>query len=192
MSAEKLLLEGARRVVVIGNGGGGKSTLSKAIAERHGLPWHEVDKLQFRPEWERTPETEVRADIQAIIETPTWILDGFGPWDTIEARCDVADTLIFVDFPIWVHFWWAAERQIAAALGEQRLGGPEGCDLRLKNKWMFETLWRVHEQLRPKLSALAEKHRNRLDLHHIQSPESHASFLTALESRSTLSPSTLD
>lgn len=170
-----------QRVVVIGNGGGGKSTLASRLAQCTGLPWHEIDPLQYAPGWQVVPPGEVRRAVGHIIAQDRWILDGFGPWDTIEARCERADTLIFVDHPLWVHFWWAAERQIAAALGHDRLGGPDGCPLADRTRDMFETLWRVHEELRPRIVDLVERHRQRLDLHHIQSPEELDGFLEGLD-----------
>lgn len=145
-----------KRVMIIGNGGGGKTTLAHALAKSTGLPLYEVDPIQFQPNWQRTPLEEVSERLQEIQAQETWIIDGFGPWDCIEARASLADTIIFVDHPIWVHFWWAAERQIAAAKGEQRLGGPEGCDLNSITKLMFETIWRVHEEIRPRLMELFE------------------------------------
>jgi adenylate kinase family enzyme len=158
-----------KRVMVIGNGGGGKTTLSYALAKRYSLPMVEIDALQFQPGWERTPENELRQTIEAAHAKEQWLIDGFGPWDLIEARAELSDTLVFVDHPIWVHFWWACERQISAALGEQRQGGPKDCDLRDVTKRMFETIWRVHEQYRPKLVELAEMHTSKLIW--IQSPE---------------------
>jgi adenylate kinase family enzyme len=35
----------AGRIAIIGNAGGGKSTLARAMAARRGLPLTEVDKL---------------------------------------------------------------------------------------------------------------------------------------------------
>jgi adenylate kinase family enzyme len=34
-----------RRIAVIGNGGGGKSTLAFALGQRLGIPVHEVDEV---------------------------------------------------------------------------------------------------------------------------------------------------
>jgi adenylate kinase family enzyme len=159
------------RVMIIGNGGGGKTTLAYLVAEAYGLPLTEIDTLQFQPGWARTPQPELRQAIQAAHAAERWLIDGFGPWDQIEERAQLADMIIFVDHPIWVHFWWACERQIAAALGEQRLGGPPDCDLRDVTRQMFETLWWVHENLRPKLVELAELHQAAKPVVWIHSPE---------------------
>lgn len=151
------------KIAIIGNGGGGKSTMAHTMSQAMGLPWHEVDRMQFQPNWQRTPEEDVRQSLLKIMETPRWIIDGFGPWDTIEMRFERANVIYFIDFPIWVHFWWAAERQIQAALGQQRLGGPEQCDLTQINELMFKTLWHVHENVRPKLlEVLQTRHQNKL------------------------------
>jgi adenylate kinase family enzyme len=168
------------RVMIIGNGGGGKTTLAYRLAERYALPLTEIDTLQFQPGWTRTDEHTLRQAIAAVHRSERWLIDGFGPWNQIEERAQLADTIIFVDHPIWVHFWWACERQIAAALGEQRLGGPPGCDLREVTRQMFETLWRVHETLRPKLVELVEAHQATKTVVWIRSPEELDAFIAGL------------
>ncbi len=167
--------------MVIGNGGGGKTTLAYKLAKTYDLPLTEIDALQFQAGWVRTPETELRQSIQTVQDTERWLIDGFGSWDQIEARAQLADTIIFVDHPIWVHFWWACERQIAAALGQERLGGPADCDLREVTKLMFETLWRVHEELRPKLVNLVERYQSSKRVIWIKSPEELDGYLFSLE-----------
>jgi hypothetical protein len=94
------------------------------------------------------------------------------------SRAERADTIIFVDHPIWVHFWWACERQITVALGQPRLGDPEGCDLRDMTKEMFQTIWWVHEEVRPKLVVLFERHQEKCIW--IRSPEKLETFLESL------------
>lgn len=168
------------KVMLIGNGGGGKTTLAYQLASRYQLPLTEIDALQFQAGWVRTPEPALRAAIHAVHQADRWLIDGFGPWDQIEERARLADTIIFVDHPIWVHFWWACERQIAAARGEQRLGGPRDCDLREVTRQMFETIWRVHEQLRPKLVALVEQQQATKAVVWIHSPEELAAFVARL------------
>ena len=132
------------------------------------------------PKPHRPAGSEVRSALAAAIATDRWLIDGFGPWDTIEARFARADAVIWVDHPLWVHFWWAAERQIAAALGAERLGGPDGCDLREVTREMFETIGRVHDELRPKLIELVDRHRSRCVVHEIRSPQALDAFVADL------------
>jgi adenylate kinase family enzyme len=170
------------KVMIIGNGGGGKTTLALQITKKYRLPLIEIDTLQFQSGWTRTPESDLRQAIQTVHATDRWLIDGFGPWDQIEERARLADTIIFVDHPIWVHFWWACERQIAAALGEPRVGGPPDCDLRDVTKQMFETLWWVHENLRPKLVDLVERQQAAKTVVWLHSPEELDTFMISLKS----------
>ena len=89
------------KVMIIGNGGGGKTTLAYRVAEKHELPLIELDTLQFQPGWVRIAEADLRQEIKEIHDTDRWLIDGFGPWDQIEERARLADTIIFVDHPIW-------------------------------------------------------------------------------------------
>jgi hypothetical protein len=53
-----------------------------------------------------------------------------------------------------MHFWLAAERQIAASSGEPRADPLPGCDQREVTRRLFETIWRVDQDARPRLEAL--------------------------------------
>ncbi|MEM7261932.1 MAG: flagellar protein FlaR [Planctomycetota bacterium] len=163
--------QGRRRIAVIGNGGGGKTTLALAIADATKLPYHEVDRIQYRAGWEVVDPTEVTDQLGTIMARDAWIIDGFGPWPTIERRARLADTLIFVDHPLWVHCWWAAERQIAASHGQARLGGPDNCPLTHHTREMFQAIVHVHEQIRPRLLELIEEVRDATEIVEIRSPE---------------------
>ena len=52
---------GMERIAVIGNAGGGKSTLARALATRRGLPYVEIDALLWRDGWQPAPEDEYEA-----------------------------------------------------------------------------------------------------------------------------------
>ena len=144
-----------QRVAVIGNGGGGKTTLSRRLSALHGLPLTHVDSIQFLPGLQRRPEPDTRTKLNAIAAGPAWLIDGFGPWDVMEARFRAADHIVFVDFPLWRHYWWCAKRQLQS-LARPRSELPEGCDeATLAHTWkLAKILWRVHRQLRPKFIAL--------------------------------------
>lgn len=58
-------------------------------------------------------------------------MDGWGSWEIIEQRFDEADTIVIVDFPIWVHYRWALQRQLLARLGLSQGWPPHGCRARL-------------------------------------------------------------
>ena len=166
------------RIAIIGNGAGGKSTLAHALSQAKNLPWHEVDKLQFGPNWTRIDEDTVRQQLNEITQEPKWVIDGFGPYDTILQRFELADQIIWFDHPFWVNCWWAAERQIAASHGKIRLGGPENCDLTHITKEMYQVLCYVHSEVRPKIIQDLQPHQAKTIT--INSPEALNDFHTQI------------
>ncbi|MCR9254891.1 MAG: flagellar protein FlaR [Alphaproteobacteria bacterium] len=144
------------RVVVIGNAGGGKSTLCRQLAPALGLPHHAVDLVQWRPGWVQAPDEDVARHHDRWLADEGWIIDGFGPWATIEERLRRSDTVVFVDLPLATHLWWATKRQIKSLfLG--RLDAPEGCTMWRVTFRLYRMMWYVHRHLRPRLAeAIAE------------------------------------
>ena len=159
------------RAVVVGNGGGGKSTLSRALAERHNLSWCSIDQIQWTPGWEPAPDQDVVERIRSVMASDRWIIDGWGPWSSLGERMDRSDTLIFVDLPLWMHFWLAAERQIAIAQGQPWSDPVDGCDDLLITRRLFETIWHVDQNLKPQLIELVEQYAPGREYHHVTTLE---------------------
>lgn len=94
-----------QRVAVFGNAGGGKSTLARQLAEITGLSLHIVDMLQFEQGGGAVPHGEYVESHRALLEQDTWIIDGYGDLITAWERFGRADTLVYVDLPLPVHYW---------------------------------------------------------------------------------------
>jgi adenylate kinase family enzyme len=163
------------RVMVIGNAGGGKSTMCRALSTVHALPYYAVDKIQWKPNWVPTPEPDFANAHEALLSEERWLIDGYGSWSSVLRRISVADTIIFVDHPIRVHFWWAAKRQIKSIF-VGRPDGPEGCPMFPVTIRLFEMMWRLHREMRPKLIAAIETRRQSARIIHIRSPKQLAEF----------------
>jgi adenylate kinase family enzyme len=141
------------RVVVIGNAGGGKSTLARCLAKRRGLRHVEIDRLMWRDGWVLTPEDVYRRQHREIIVQEDWLIDGLGRQDSIAERIGRATEIILIDMPLWVHFWLAAERQIAWAGGTLE-HAPAGIAKMPSTKDMFRTLWEVDRDWMPGIRGL--------------------------------------
>ena len=163
-----------RRIAVIGNGGGGKSKLARALGRHLRIPVHEVDEIQFLPGWRRAPLDEVAHTLEAWAADDSWIIDGFGPWPVIDRRMSRADTIVYVDFPFRTHLWWAAKRQVVSLVQRRAWAGQSGPPSSLL---LFRTLRRVHA-MRPDLLELVTKSGRSAKLVHLRSPREMARWLS--------------
>ena len=158
-----------RKIAVVGNAGGGKTTLSRRLAEIYQLPLTHVDAIQFVPEMQIRPFAESIEILSKIQDGESWIIDGFGPLDIIEKRFAKADLILFIDGPLWRHYWWCTKRQIQS-LWSPRKELPEGCDeVSLAHTMkLYKTLWRVHKQMRPELLRIFARENNKNKVIHVR------------------------
>ena len=146
------------RVAIVGNAGGGKSTLARRLSAARGLPLYAVDRLQWQPGWRPTPDEAFMRAQDDILQRERWVLDGFGTMDAIRARFDRADTIVFVDLPLWRHYWWAMKRQVLC-LFRPRPDGPPGCPMLPVTGRLLRMIWDIHRNVRPLLIAEIERRR---------------------------------
>ena len=85
------------RILIIGCGGAGKSTLARQLGEKLELPVVHLDKLFWKPGWvEESPE-EFDRKLALELEKTRWIMDGnFNR--TMPQRLAKCDTIIYLDF----------------------------------------------------------------------------------------------
>src|SRR5262249_18734685 len=117
-----------KRVAVFGNAGGGKSTLARRLAELTGLPLHVVDMMRFRTGGAPGPADEYLEAHAEVLGRDEWIIDGFENVATAWQRFAAADTLIYVDLPLWVHYGWVTKRLIKGLFADPK-GWPENSPL---------------------------------------------------------------
>src|SRR6266853_1973261 len=100
-----------KRVVIIGRGASGKSTLGTRLGEITGLPVIELDKVFWRPGLVAIPRDQWVVVQERFVAEEGWIMDGdLGPYDVVEVRLRAADTIIFLDFSLVRCAWRAVLR----------------------------------------------------------------------------------
>ena len=136
------------RIVVIGNAAGGKSTLARHLAQRRALPLAEVDRLLWQPGWTLTTEADYARGHAGIVAQERWVIEGLGRQDSIAERLTRATEIVLIDMPLWMHFWLAAERQLAWAQG--RLDDPPaGAAEMPPTRELFRTMSEVEQTWMP-------------------------------------------
>ncbi|MGW0179970.1 adenylate kinase [Nocardia sp. NPDC003345] len=100
-----------RKVVVLGRGGAGKSTLAARLGAVTALPVVELDGHFWSPDLTPLPKDRWARIQERLVEHPAWILDGdLGPYDVLAVRLRAADTVVVLDFPLWRCVWRALRR----------------------------------------------------------------------------------
>lgn len=101
-----------RRINVVGTSGAGKTTFATTLAERTGLPYVELDALNWEAGWAEADHAVFLRRVAAVTEGEAWVVDGnySRVRDLVWAR---ADTLVWLDFPRSVVTWRIVTRSLA-------------------------------------------------------------------------------
>jgi adenylate kinase family enzyme len=143
------------RIVVIGNAAGGKSTLARHLARRRELPLIEVDRLLWQQGWQLTPAADYAHAHAEIVAQDGWVIDGLGRQDSIAERLARSTEIILIDMPLWMHFWLAAERQIAWAQGRPD-HPPAGAAEMPPTRELFRTMAEVDQTWLPDIRSMCD------------------------------------
>jgi adenylate kinase family enzyme len=113
------------KIAVFGKPAGGKSTLSKLIAGKTNIPLHHLDLIEYEAGGAKVPDQVYLDRHAAILSRDRWLAEGFGTLATFRQRLAEADTLIYVDRPMWQHCLWASKRLLLSPF-RKPAGWPEG------------------------------------------------------------------
>ena len=90
-----------KKVIVIGCPGSGKSTVSRALHNKTGIPLYHLDMMYWNADKTTVEKSVFLKRLSAVLEKDEWIIDGnYG--STMELRMAACDTVIFLDYPICV------------------------------------------------------------------------------------------
>ncbi len=87
-----------KKIIVIGCPGAGKSTFSRALRDRTGLPLYYLDMIWHKPDKTNVTREEFDLRLSEILEKDEWIIDG-NYNRTLEMRLSKCDTVFLLDFP---------------------------------------------------------------------------------------------
>lgn len=144
------------RIAIIGNAAGGKSTLARHLSARTGVDHIEIDGLYWQPGWLMTPSDVYQQQHDEAIAADSWIMDGGGDLPSMRARVERASDIILIDLPLWVHFWRAAERQIAWATGTLEHEPAGGGEMPPTGR-LFEIIWQLDKEWMPVLRKMCDE-----------------------------------
>ena len=111
-----------QRINVVGTSASGKSTFARALAEKLGLAYIELDNLFWLDDWQQSADTDFFAKIQAAIEQAPngYVIDG-NYTRTIPIKWAQADTIIWLDLPFHSNLLRSVQRAVQRAVSQQTL-----------------------------------------------------------------------
>jgi adenylate kinase family enzyme len=170
-----------QRVIVTGLAGAGKSTFSRALAAKTGLPLIHLDLYAWKPGWVRMPEDERSERERDLLDGSEWIADG-NYHATLNLRLARADTVVFLDTRWWICAWRAFLRGIRRPPGFQP---PDGCDdnawQQLRDEWwVVWRIWRGRRSDRERELEIVSQHGQHTSLHVLRSKREVREFLHCL------------
>jgi adenylate kinase family enzyme len=169
-----------RRVAIFGNAGGGKSTLARQLAAITGLPLYVIDMLQFGDGGALVLHDEYLDRHRDILEKDSWIVDGYGDSATMWERCAMADTLIHVDMPLPMHYWWVTKRLIKGLVTEPE-GWPRNSPIWSSTMSSYRVIPRCHQYLTPKYRQLLYEMAASKRVVRLRSPRETSVFLDGIK-----------
>ena len=88
-----------KKIIVIGCPGSGKSTVSRALHNKTGIPLYHLDMMYWNADRTTVENSVFLERLSAVLEKDEWIVDGnYG--STMELRMAACDTVIFLDYPL--------------------------------------------------------------------------------------------
>lgn len=168
------------RIVVTGMAGAGKSTFSKVLATKTGLPLIHLDLHSWNPGWVRVSEEEFIEKQRVLLASETWIVDS-NDVDN-ELLFQRADTFVVIATPWWICSWRAFIRGLRRAPGAQLPGGCDESALqRIGDEWgIVWRNWRRRKTVTEGDLALAAQCRALMKVHILGSKRESAEFLDRL------------
>ena len=133
------------RIIIIGCGGAGKSTLARKLGEVLDLPVVHLDKLFWKPGWVEMEREEFDALLQVELQKEKWIMDGnFNR--TMPERIKRCDTIIYLDFSRFACLMGVLKRVITT-YGKVRPDMGEGCPERIDLEFL-KWVWNFNKNKR--------------------------------------------
>ncbi len=166
----------AKRILVLGPCGSGKTCLTRELSDILDLPAVHLDANFWHPGWISTPQPEWRRMVSSLIERESWIMDGTYE-STLDLRIPAAEVIVMVDRPRWSCLWGVVRRSLRYR-NKPRPDAPPDQPIDLA---YLRYIWRYPAQSDPLVKALIQKHNSKIPIISLGDRKTVNALLSALQ-----------
>ena len=142
-----------KKVIVIGCPGSGKSTVSRALHNRTGIPLYHLDMMYWNADKTTVEKSVFLERLSAVLEKDEWIIDG-NYASTMDERVAACDTVFFLDLSAEICLEGVKERR-----GKERSDMP--WTETEEDAEFTEYVKSFNETNRPQIVALLERYKEK-------------------------------
>ena len=146
-----------KKVLVIGPGGAGKSTVARRLGELLHLEVQHLDRFYWRAGWQEPPKDDWVHTINELARGDSWIMDG-NYSGTLARRLEACDTVVFLDLPRRICLWSVIKRLVMYR-NTTRPDMADGCPEHFNLKFLV-WIWNYPKRSRPRIVRLLGEERN--------------------------------
>jgi adenylate kinase family enzyme len=148
-----LISAAMKKILVIGSGGAGKSTLAHQLGQMLNIEVLHLDKFYWQPGWVEMPKSEWLKTVEELLSRNAWIMDG-NYSGTLDIRIEACDTIIFLDMARTLCLWRVLKR-VLMYRNQSRPDMAEGCRERFSLDFIL-WIWNYSSRTRPKIVRMLE------------------------------------
>jgi adenylate kinase family enzyme len=165
----------ARRILVVGCPGAGKTTFARRLAALSSLPLIHLDYHFWRAGWQLPDLTAWREKVAALAASDDWIMDG-NYSNTYSIRMPRAEAIVWLDYSRATCMRRVLTRMVKG-YGRTRPELPEGCPERFDLPFL-RYVWEFPMKHRPRIASSVEQFGRHLDVVRLDHDRAADAFLT--------------
>jgi adenylate kinase family enzyme len=172
------VLMSAKRILVLGPCGSGKTCLTRELSRILDLPAVHLDARFWQPGWISTPQPEWRRTVSSLVREKSWIMDGTYE-STLDLRIPAAEAIIMLNRPRWLCLWGVVRRSLTYR-NKPRPDAPSGQPIDIA---YLRYIWRYPRQTDTLVHELIEQHGPQIPVIRLDDQENTQSFIASLQTR---------
>ena len=170
-----------KKIIIIGSGGAGKSTLARRLGAITGSTVIHLDKVYWQPNWNEPNKSEWQKTVEEMLADDAWIMDGnFG--GTLAMRIEASDTVILLDLPRTVCLYRVLKR-FATYRNKTRPDMADGCHEKIDLEFLM-WIWNYPNKNKPKVEKLLQPFQDSKTIIRLKSTKAVENFLVNYSKKS--------